>query len=148
MSEDIADFLQALEAAQPDLELITPTVIIPKTGKPLPTCYMRRQSGEDHWRLLTLQNEFAKAKRDRIPPAALVSWALVKADGTPQFEDIAEGFKTLAKIEKDALYELYDHALRLSGLGAKAVEDAEKKSSSSQSSNSGTSSPSSSEAAP
>lgn len=134
MTDETDDFLTRLAAAEPALERIE------TTG--LGVVYMRRQSADDQWRIITLQRELEHAGRGTIPPAAVVAWALVKEDGTPQFEDLAEGFKRLGRVKKEVLSELYEHALRITGLGAEAMELAEKKSLSSQSSVSGTNSPS------
>lgn len=134
-----AEFLDRLKAAAVPLERIE--------TKELGTVYMRRQTGEDRWRLLMLQDELLKAGKKRIPPAAIVAVSLIKEDGSPQFgEDLAEGFALLNAIGGDVLEELYNKALAITGLGHRALENAEKKSSSSQSSESGTSSPASSEA--
>lgn len=134
MADETDDFLARLAAAEPQIERV-------ETAG-LGVVYMRRQSGEDQWRLLTLQKELERIGRARIPPAAVVAWALVKADGSPQFEDLAEGFRLLGRVKKGVLTELYEHALRVTGLGAEALEAAEKKSLSGQSSESGTNSPS------
>ncbi len=132
------DLLERLKAARPQLE--------PVDAGSLGKVYMRRQTGEDRWRLLSLQDELTKAGRSKIPPAAVVAVSLVKEDGSPQFDDVAEGFQALNGIDAEQLDLLYEKALSITGLGKRALENAEKKSLSSQSSESGTTSRSSSEA--
>jgi hypothetical protein len=124
-------------------EEITPRVerIPLKSGR---VVLMKKHDGEQRWRMMQVQDGIAKAGGTRIPPALIVAVTLCRPDGEPLFDDLEEGFKRTRAIDGDVLTEMYGHALRVTGLGERALEEAEKKSSSSQSEESGTSSPSSS----
>jgi len=134
MTDEVAEFIARLTATEPPIEAVD----VEGFGR----VYFRRQSGEDQWRLLTVQAELAKQGRDRVPVAAYVAIVLLKSDGSPMFEDVDAGFRAIARIDSEILGRLYEHALRVTGLGDRALEDSEKKSSSSQGSEPGTSSPS------
>lgn len=133
------DFVARLKARQPKLVQVE--------TKNLGTVYMRRPTGEDRWRLLTIQTEVAKSGVHRLPPAAVVAVSVVDERGAPYFEDLAEGYQLLSQIDVDDLNELYLKALEITGLGELALEAAEKKSSATPSDDSGSSSQATSEAA-
>ena len=134
MTDEVSEFMARCAAAEPKVEAAD----IEGFGR----VYLRRQSGEDQWRLLTVQSELASKGRDRVPVAAYVAVVLLKSDGSPMFDDLEAGFQTLSRMDSTVLGRLYEHALRVTGLGERAVEDAEKKSSSSQGSEPGMNSPS------
>lgn len=127
------EFIQKLQARRPQLVPIECS---------LGTVYMRRPTAEDRWRLLQVQAELSGKGVKRVPPVVIVAVALIKADGTPMFEDIGVGVDQLNAADGDDVDELYQKVLEVTGLGKRALEAAEKKSSGSQSSDSGTSSPS------
>jgi hypothetical protein len=109
--------------------------------------WMQSISGERHFHFLKVQKDLTEKGASTIPPSFIVAVALCREDGTPLHADLDQTMQIIWRMDKDKMYELYDHALRVTGLGAKALEEAEKKSSSSQSLESGTTSPVSSEAA-
>jgi len=82
-----------------------------------------------------------------LSPSVVIAAALCDAEGAPLYEfDVA--VRWIGQQRAAVQDELFEHALRITGLGDRAVEDAEKKSSSSQSEESGTNLPSSSVDAP
>lgn len=133
----IIPLIERLKAARPTVERI-------ETKGPLGLVCMQRLNGATRWQLIQIQNEAQGRGKKSIPPALIVALALCNEDGTPAFAELTDAITALDEITVEALDELYEHALRITGLGKKSLEDAEKKSSSSQSSESGTTSPSSS----
>jgi len=144
------DLIARIQSAQPRVERIDTAVANPETGETLGIVFMKRLSGEMRWHLLQIQSELEARGKKRIPPHVIAAVAMCNEDGSPAFSELADGATLLHRMHPEQLDELYDHALRVTGLGAKAkdVEEREKKSSSSQSDESGTNSPSSSEVAP
>ena len=130
MSEDI---LARLKAAAPRVERI---------DVDFGPFWMQAISGEMNWQLLMIEEDLKKNGKATIPPPLIIAVALCNEDGSPLHADLSETVKLVSRIERQKMYVLFDHALRVTGLGALAVEAAEKKSLSSQSSESGTSSPS------
>ena len=110
--------------------------------------YMQGISGERNWHLLKVQEDLLKRGSTRVPPAYIVAIAICNPDGSPLHEELVDTLKLISRMKRERVDELYGHALRVTGLGARALEDGEKKSSSSQSSESGTTSSASSEDAP
>ena len=111
--------------------------------------YMRQITGAMRQALITVQ-EMVEAKPDGkkyLSPSVVIAAALCDAEGAPLYEfDVA--VRWIGQQRAAVQDELFEHALRITGLGDRAVEDAEKKSSSSQSEESGTNLPSSSVDAP
>lgn len=114
------------------------------------TILMRDISGEMRWFLISIEGSIPPGPdgKKRYPPKVITAIALCDEEGDPLFEEFDQTIKFVGKLNEKVQDELYEHALRVTGLGQRALEDAEKKYSSSQSSESGTSSSSSSEAAP
>lgn len=101
--------------------------------------YMRRRTAADRHRMAIIQVELQREGMTTVPPSLIVAWALLDDKGQPVFVDLNEGYEFCNGLEGDLLAELYERALDVTGLGPRALEDAEKKSSSSQSLDSGTS---------
>jgi len=134
------DITERLNALQFDIEKI-------ETKTRLGTIYMRQISGAERWNLLQIQAQLQGEGVRRLPPALVIAVALCKEDGSKAFEDLDAAFKLIdGKLTFAEVDEIFEHALRVTQLGKKALESAEKKYSSSQSDESGTNSPSSSEA--
>lgn len=95
--------------------------------------FMVRPNGARRWVLLDLQAKLAKSGQFRIPPAAVVATAVCDESGAALFADYDAAYAAFSEMEFSALEELYEQALEITGLGKRALEDAEKKSSSSQS---------------
>ena len=129
----MSDILELLKAAAPNVERIETD---------FGTFYMQSITGEMHFHLVQVQQSLKDRGEKSIPPALVVAVALCSEQGEPLTEDLAETIKIVQRMHKDKLYILFDHALRVTGMGARALEDAEKKSSSSQRSETGTTSPS------
>jgi hypothetical protein len=132
MSDEI---LERLKAAAPRVERI---------DVEYGPFFMQAISGEMNWHLMQIQEDLQKGGRKSIPPPVIISVALCNEDGSPLCEELADTMRLVARMERRKMYELYDHALRVTGLGVaiKAVEDGEKKSSSSPNSENGTNLPS------
>jgi hypothetical protein len=103
--------------------------------------YARRPTGEDQWQLLQYQRDLSSKGHESMPPALVVAACLRTADGALIWADVEEGYLFLNTIENRFLTDIFNKVLDITGIGKRAVEIAEKKSSSSQSSDSGTSSP-------
>lgn len=125
------EFIERLRSRIPKLE---------KVETSAGAFYMRRTTGGDQYQLLLLRSVLQEKGHTHLPPALVVASALMNENGKPLFANLDQGFEFCNDLEDKLLDELYDHALRITGLGARAIEDAEKKSLSSQSSDSGTSS--------
>jgi hypothetical protein len=120
----VNEFLKRLEAFQCKLEEVNT-----KAG----TFYMRRRTGGDRYRFGLIQAQLQKDGHTSVPPALVVAWALLDDKGTPLFLDLQKGYDFCNALDGELLLELYDEALRITGLASRSFEDAEKKSSSSQS---------------
>lgn len=120
-----------------------------ETKGPLGVVFMRRVSGHMRTIIEELKEKVPPHSDGKhyLPPRVVVAFAICDDDGDPLWE-FDDAVARIGKLDEEHQNELFAHALRITGLGARAVEDAEKKSSSSQSDESGTTSPPSSEAAP
>lgn len=89
------------------------------------TAYFRKISAETRFQLIGLQEE--QGKRG-LPAAVAIAVSLCNESGTLVYEDLAEGLKAVNQLPPDIHDELAGPALRVTGLGARALEDAEGKS--------------------
>lgn len=128
------EFIERLRAKQCPLEKVETSI-----GE----FYFRRRTGADRYRMLVIQSALEKQNVLAVPPALWVGVHLLNPDGSYVFANAEEGFLFIDSLDGEVVDELWGHFLRISGLGKRALETAEKKSSSSQSSDSGTTSPSS-----
>jgi hypothetical protein len=96
----------------------------------LPTwgvAYFRKISAEARFSVLALQDE-QQAKGHSLPAAVAIAVTLCDESGALVYSDLAEGLKAINALPTAVHDELAGPAVRVSGLGARALEDAEKKS--------------------
>lgn len=107
--------------------------------------YVREPSAIDHIRIKQLAAAFSGGKKGdedvQMPGYVIVPLLLCNADGSPVFDDYEAGIKYLGALESSVMAELVDNVLRLSGIGTRSVEAAEKNSSATQTSVSPSGSP-------
>lgn len=89
--------------------------------------YFRKISAEARFEVLALQEE-QRAKGHSIPAAVAIAVTLCDEMGELAYPDLAEGLKAINALPVEVHDELASHALRISGLQTKALEDAEGKS--------------------
>jgi hypothetical protein len=90
--------------------------------------FMRQRTGGDRYRFGLIQAQLQKDGHTQVPPALVVAWALLDDKGEPLFKDLNEGYLFCNALEGELLLELYNEALRITGIGGRSFEDAEKKS--------------------
>lgn len=116
-AEDIRARIAAL--SKPDI--VTET--LPTWGP----AHFRRISAETRFEVLALQDE-QQAKGQTLPAAVAIAVTLCDESGELVYPDLAEGLKAINALPLSVHDELAGPALRISGLQAKALEDAEGKS--------------------
>lgn len=89
--------------------------------------YFRPLSAETRFEVLQLQ-EAQTAKGSSLPAAVAIAVTLCDESGTLVYADLAEGLKAINALPTVVHDELAGPALRVSGLAARSLEDAEKKS--------------------
>ena len=96
----------------------------------LPTwgiAHFRKISAEARFEVLALQEQ-QRAKGQSIPAAVAIAVTLCDENGDLVYSDLVEGLKAINALPTEMHDELAAPALRVSGLQAKALEDAEGKS--------------------
>ena len=129
--------LDRIKARQPQLQKVE--------LRSLGTVYLRRPTGADQLKIAHLKQELNAQNLKILPTSVFASVMgcvlLLQEDGTPVFDDPEAGFQALQSMDGEDLLELNEKLMEICApsLTAKAVEEAEKKSSSDQKSDSGTS---------
>jgi hypothetical protein len=116
-AEDIRARIAAL--SKPDIVAET----LPNWG----LAHFRRINAEARFQILALQEE-QQAKGQTLPAAVAIAVTLCDESGDLVYADLAEGLRAINALPVAVHDELAGVALRVSGLGAKALEDAEGKS--------------------
>lgn len=129
--------LDRIKSRQPQLQKVE--------LKCLGTVYLRRPNGADQLKIAHMKQELSAQNLKILPTsvfaAVMGSVLLLQEDGTPFFDDVEAGYQALQSMDAEDLIELNTKLMEICApsLTAKAVEEAEKKSSSDQNSDSGTS---------
>lgn len=116
-AEDIRARIAAL--SKPDIVSET----LPTWGQ----AYFRRLTAEARFQLIAIQEEQEKNGRG-LPAAVAIAVTLCDESGTLVYADLAEGLKAINDLPVAVHDELAGPAMRVSGLKARALEDAEGKS--------------------
>jgi len=116
-AEEIRERIAAL--AKPDIV----TEKLPTWGP----AHFRRINAEARFEVLALQEE-QRAKGHALPAAVAIAVTLCDANGELVYPDLSVGLKAINALPVEMHDELASVALRVSGLQAKALEDAEGKS--------------------
>lgn len=118
--------------------------VSPAETQALGTVYFRDPSGTDWVRIQQLFRAVSGAGSDAVPGYLIVPLLMCEESGDLVFDNYDEGVAELSKLTPDALRQLTDACLDVTGIGAllrSGVETAEKNSSASPSSVSPTVSP-------